>query len=470
MVTATAPAFSEFLLSPAVQSAIAAMGIVTPTPIQSQVIPAMLAGRDIIGQARTGSGKTIAFAAPVVDGCDPRQRGVQALVLTPTRELAIQVGQVMDRLARSRSLRMTLLYGGRSLEPEKRALFNAQIVVGTPGRTLDHLRQGTLSLATLRIFVLDEGDEMLDKGFGPDVERILSAAPAGRQIALLSATVPDWVTRTAARYQKDPVVARVDMEIAAPPEIEHIIYTTELDTKFGALRTMLNRQGPDPIMVFGRTKHGVKKLALKLEQLGYHVAPLQGNMSQNARERVMADFRAGHVRVLVATNVAARGLDIAGVEQVINYEMPDSAELFTHRVGRTGRMGRSGEAVTFVTPDEAPKWRQIQRELGRSFTVKPWPRDAELGASPEPRPAAPEPAQRQPAPRPRTFQPAQRRQAPAGPRRSDAATIPYRVPGAGPALPSSWGMRSESPRPGRWSNDRGDRRPDGRSAAPPQQD
>ncbi|MEK7216256.1 MAG: DEAD/DEAH box helicase, partial [Chloroflexota bacterium] len=428
--------------------------------------------------ARTGSGKTLAFAAPVVDRVDPRLREVQALVLVPTRELALQVGQVMERLARSRSLRMTLLYGGRSLEPEKRALFSAQIVVGTPGRTLDHLRQGTLSLAGLKMFILDEGDEMLDKGFGPDVERILSGAPAGRQIALLSATVPDWVTRTAARYQKDPVLARVDMEISAPPEIEHIIYTTDLDSKFDALRTLLNQQGPDPIMVFGRTKHGVKKLARKLEELGYPVAPLQGNMSQNARERVMADFRAGHVRVLVATNVAARGLDIAGVEQVINYEMPDSAELFTHRVGRTGRMGRSGEAVTFVTPDEAPKWRQIQRELGRSFTVKPWPRNADLGPSPEPRPVVAEPARPQQAPRPRAPQPAPRRQAPMAPRQSDRASIPYRVPGAGSALPASWGLRAESPRPGRWANSRDDRRfgagedrrPDGRPSAPPQRD
>ncbi|MSQ28478.1 MAG: DEAD/DEAH box helicase [Dehalococcoidia bacterium] len=469
MVTIAAPSFSDFKLSPGVQSAIAEMGIVSPTPIQSQVIPAMLAGRDVIGQARTGSGKTLAFAAPVVDRVDPRQREVQALVLVPTRELALQVGEVLDRLARSRSLRMTLLYGGRSLEPEKRALFSAQIVVGTPGRTLDHLRQGTLSLAGLKMFILDEGDEMLDKGFGPDVERILSGAPAGRQIALLSATVPDWVTRTAARYQKDPVLARVDMEIAAPPEIEHIIYTTDLDSKFDALRTLLNQQGPDPIMVFGRTKHGVKKLARKLEELGYHVAPLQGNMSQNARERVMTDFRAGHVRVLVATNVAARGLDIAGVEQVINYEMPDSAELFTHRVGRTGRMGRSGEAVTFVTPDEAPKWRQIQRELGRTFTVKPWPRNADLGQSPEPRPIAAEPARHQPAPR---------RQPTMAPRQSDRASIPYRVPGAGSALPASWGLRAESPRHGRWANSRDDRRfgagddrrPDGRPAAPPQRD
>lgn len=388
-------------------TAIGKMGISTPTPIQSCVIPAMLQARDVVGQARTGSGKTLAYAIPLVTRCDPALRTVQALVLVPTRELAIQIGQVMAQLAEAHRLHVTLLYGGRSLEPEQRALASgAQIVVATPGRTLDHLQRRTLSLKGLRLFVLDEGDEMLDRGFGPDVERILSHAPSQRQTALFSATMPEWVTRAAARYLRNPLVLKIDAETYAPPEVEHIVYEIESAHRFGALRTLLDQQGPDPIIVFGRTKHGVKKLALQLKGLGYAVDALQGNLSQNARERVMSDFRSGKVRVLLATNVAARGLDIIGVEQVINYELPESGELFTHRVGRTGRMGRSGEAVTFITPEDTQKWRQIERTLGTRLVREPWkgsiddePRKTPQGqATPPPVVTVQHPASRTPAP------------------------------------------------------------------------
>ena len=351
------------------------MGISVPTPIQAQAIPVMLAGEDVVGQARTGSGKTLAFSLPIVERLDPAVRGVQALILVPTRELAIQVGSVVEKLARARRLKLTLLYGGRSLIPEARALAGgAQIVVGTPGRTLDHLRQGNLRLQDLRIFVLDEGDEMLDRGFAPDVERILARTPDTRQTALFSATVPPWVMQTAARHLHDPVLVRVD-PAEAPPEIEHIVYDVDPSTRSLALRTLLDRRGDGPIIVFGRTKHGVKKLARQLETEGFPVVALHGNLSQNARERAMADLRSGSLPILVATNVAARGIDIADVGQVINYEVPESAELFTHRVGRTGRMGKSGEAITFVTPEEALKWRQIERALGKSLPRQPWSMD-----------------------------------------------------------------------------------------------
>ena len=350
------------------------MGISVPTPIQAQTIPILLSGRDVVGQARTGSGKTLAFAIPIVERCAPKIRGVQALVLVPTRELAIQVGEVVGRLCRARRLRMTLLYGGRSLAPERHALaYGAQIVVGTPGRTLDHLRRGNLLLGQLRILVLDEGDEMLDRGFAPDVESILSQTPAQRQTALFSATVPEWVMHTAAHHLRNPVTVRVDRETETPPEIKHIIYEVDPAAKFSALRTLLDHRGDGPILVFGRTKHGVKRLARQLGDLGYPVEALQGNLSQNARERVMADFRSGGVPILLATNVAARGLDVEGIQQVINYELPESALLFTHRVGRTGRMGRLGESVTFITPAEGPKWRQIEKALGRRLPCKAWP-------------------------------------------------------------------------------------------------
>src|SRR4051794_24220948 len=288
-VTADKPeGFAALKLRPETRAALDAMGISVPTPIQAQAIPVLLDGRDVIGQARTGSGKTLAFSLPIVERADPALRAVQALVLVPTRELAIQVGEVLGRLATARGLRLTLLYGGRSLLPERQALLRgAQVVVGTPGRTLDHLRQGNLSLKQVRIFVLDEGDEMLDRGFAPDVERIIAHTPTTRQTALFSATLPSWVAGTASKHLRSPVTVAVDAGETSPPEIEHIVYDVEPSAKIGALMTLLDRRNDQPVIVFGRTKHGVKKLAERLVELGYPTAALQGNLSQNARERVM---------------------------------------------------------------------------------------------------------------------------------------------------------------------------------------
>jgi ATP-dependent RNA helicase DeaD len=350
------------------------MGITVPTPIQAQAIPAMLQGRDVVGQARTGSGKTLAFALPIVDRCDAGVSRIQALVLVPTRELAIQVAGVLSELSVARRLRVALLYGGRSLLPERDTLQKGvHVVVGTPGRTLDHLQQGDLKLDHVRIVVLDEGDEMLDRGFAPDVERILARTPATRQTALFSATMPEWVATTAARHLRDPIHVVGDPTLTAPPEIQHVVYEVEPGDKLTALTTLLDQRPDGAILVFGRTKHGVKKLAHQLAQKGYPVGALQGNLSQNARERVLAAFRSGELPILFATNVAARGLDIAGIGQVINYELPESAELFTHRVGRTGRMGREGEAITLVTPEDGPKLRQIERLLGRRLPRASFP-------------------------------------------------------------------------------------------------
>jgi ATP-dependent RNA helicase DeaD len=369
----TLASFAELQLQPALFSAVTRMGIVEPTPIQASAIPPLLEGRDVVGQARTGSGKTLAFALPMVERIDSASRGVQALVLVPTRELAIQVGAVIAKLTPARGLKMTLLYGGRSLVPEAQALRNGvHIIVGTPGRTLDHLRQRSLSLGSVRMLVLDEADEMLDKGFAPDVERIIGHTPAERQTALFSATMPPWVANTAAKHLRNPVSAKVDRDQDQPPEIEHIVYEMSPEVKVDALRSFIEARGDGPIIVFGRTKHGVKKLAKRLVDMGYPATALQGNMSQNARERAMASFRSGELPILLATNVAARGIDVSGVDRVINFELPESAELFTHRSGRTGRMGRRGEAITFITHEDFDKWRQIERNLGRRLERRAW--------------------------------------------------------------------------------------------------
>ena len=369
----TAPGFPDMALRDTTRAALVRMNISEPTPIQEKSIPLLLAGRDVVGQARTGSGKTLAFAIPLAEQCDASVRQVQALVLVPARELAIQVAGVTAALASPQRLRCTLLYGGRSLHSEYKALkAGAHIIIGTPGRTLDHLRQGTLDLRSVRFLVLDEADEMLDRGFAHDVEAILSQTPSSRQTALFSATIPGWVAQTAKKHLRNPSMVQVDADLQALPTVKHLVYTIQKDEKIGALRTLLDEREDAPVIVFGKTKRGVKKLAAQLYALGYPVGALQGNLSQNARERVMADFRSGAAPILVATNVAARGLDIEGIGQVINYDLPDTELLFTHRVGRTGRMGRSGEAVTFITPDEEQKWREIDRGLGVRLSRKPW--------------------------------------------------------------------------------------------------
>jgi len=370
---AGAEVFPGMALSAITKAAIARMNIFEPTPIQDKSISQLIDGRDLIGQARTGSGKTLAFAVPMVEQCDPSLPKIQALVLVPTRELAIQVAGVTEALASPHRLRVTLLYGGRSLVPERSALRRgAHIIIGTPGRTLDHLRQGDLKLETVQFLVLDEADEMLDRGFTHDVEAILEHTPPSRQTALFSATMPQWVAKTATKHLRNPVTVEVDAGLQELPTVEHLVYSIQKSDKLGALQTLLDQRNDAPVIVFGKTKHGVKKLADQLEKLGYPVGALQGNLSQNAREQVMRGFRSGAAPILIATNVAARGLDVEGIGQVINYDLPDSEQLFTHRVGRTGRMGRAGEAVTFISPDEERKWREIERGLGHRFTRKPW--------------------------------------------------------------------------------------------------
>ncbi len=395
------------------------MNITAPTPIQERSLPLLFAGRDLIGQARTGSGKTLAFALPMVEKVDPAIRATQAVVLVPTRELAQQVGDVVEALGRGRGVRTALVFGGRAMGPQISALrAGAQIVVGAPGRVLDLLGQGAMKTDRVSYFVLDEADEMLDRGFAPDVERILKFMPASRQTVLLSATVPEWVSQTADKYLRDPEMVHVDTRPEDVPKIEHVIYDVPEGQKLPVLRTLLDGREDESVLVFGRTKHGVKKLAKQLVGLGYPAAALQGNLSQNARDAVMADFRARRVPILLATNVAARGLDVEHIGLVINYELPETTELLTHRVGRTGRMGREGDAVTLLAPSDESKWRQLSRGLKLRIPRKPWTgplpeipaainaiplyeRAEKPSRRPEPRPATAAPrTQDRPAPSP----------------------------------------------------------------------
>ncbi len=358
--------FHSFQLRASSREALSRMEIHTPTAIQERSIPLLLAGRDVIGQAQTGSGKTLAFGLPLMERCDEQQRQVQALVLTPTRELARQVSQVLTALAKGARIKVALIYGGRPFGPQERALADgAQVVVGTPGRVLDHLRRRTLRIERLRMLVLDEADEMLDQGFAPDVERILAMTPRSRQTALFSATIPPWVEKIAAKHLSDPEVLAAEEGDGSDPEIDHFVVEAYGEDKFQVLLRLLDEPMDGATLVFGRTKRGVRNLGRRLQTQGYQVEVLQGNLDQKARDRALERFRSGLVPILVATNVAARGLDILNIGQVINYDLPETHELFTHRAGRTGRMGRSGRAITLVSATDLSKWQAIERGLGR---------------------------------------------------------------------------------------------------------
>jgi ATP-dependent RNA helicase DeaD len=358
--------FSDMNLGHGLVEALRRMDVVEPTPIQEAAILPMIEGRDIVGQARTGSGKTLAFSIPLLSLCDPALKSPQALILVPTRELAGQVGRVVDKVGPTRGLRAAQIYGGRDMGIQV-ALLNTgpQIIIGTPGRVLDHLYRGSLSLRDLRVLVLDEADQMLDQGFAEDVDRILDCAPGKVQMALFSATVPDWVHEVISHRLEDPVHVEVDQAQLGPNEcIDHTVIEVPANRRLEALRALLEERGNGNVLIFARTKIGVERLGRQVGSMGFNVAALQGNLSQPQRERILRGFRRGNPPVLVATNVAARGLDILAIEQVINFEIPESAELLTHRLGRTGRMGRHGSAITLLTPADIRKWKAIEKQIG----------------------------------------------------------------------------------------------------------
>jgi ATP-dependent RNA helicase DeaD len=349
--------FADLGISPPLLDALERNRIQAPVPVQAEAIPPLRRGQDVVIEAPTGSGKTLAFLLPLVERLltvpGPGPRG---LVVTPTRELAIQVDRVFTSL--KTGLRGALLYGGVGYATQELALrAGVDLVIGTPGRILDMVSRRRLSLSRVQFLVLDEGDEMLDAGFAPDVERILDLTYEP-QVVLASATMPRWVTRVIERHLDEPV--RVRVQGTGEPALEHGLIRLRRDEKVRSLSRLLRHQRGS-VIVFGRTKHGVRKLNRALQGLGHASAELQGNLSQGVRDRTMDAFRAMRTPVLVATNVAARGLDISHVDLVVNYDLPDSAEWLTHRVGRTARMGNKGRAVTFISPEDVPAWRDLRR-------------------------------------------------------------------------------------------------------------
>lgn len=357
------PAFAEFNISQPILKAIADMGFEEPTPIQSLAIPRILSGRDVTGQAQTGTGKTAAFGIPAIERIDIDDRRTQVLVLSPTRELAIQTAEELSRLAKYiRGITIVPVYGGQPIDRQFRALkIGVHIVVGTPGRLIDHLDRGTLSLDAVGLVVLDEADQMLDMGFRDDIEAILGETPRTRQTVLFSATMPKPILEITGRFQKDPEFVRVEHRELTVPQVEQLYLEVRNRDKLEVLCRLIDIYDPELTLVFCNTKRGVDELAPHLINRGYQAEGLHGDLKQVQRDRVMGKFRSGAIEVLVATDVAARGIDVDDVDLVINYDVPQDVEYYIHRIGRTARAGRSGRAITFTDPKEIYKLRSIQK-------------------------------------------------------------------------------------------------------------
>lgn len=353
--------FGGLEISRRVSQALTDMGFEEPTPIQQKTVPLLLEGRDVIGQAQTGTGKTAAFGIPIVEMVNTRYGGVQALIVTPTRELAIQVAEEISRIGKYRRVRTLPIYGGQSIDRQIRGLRQGvQVVIGTPGRLLDHLSRKTMNLENVKVVVLDEADEMLDMGFIEDIESILQATPPVRQTLLFSATMPEEIKRLSKKYLQNPEFITVSKNNLTVPQIEQVYYETREPNKLDSLCRILDSISVSLSIIFCRTKRGVDELVAGLQARGYPAAALHGDLSQYQRNHVMRQFRTGQLDYLVATDVAARGLDIENVSHVINYDIPQDPEFYVHRIGRTGRAGKSGVAITLVSPRDYKQIRLIE--------------------------------------------------------------------------------------------------------------
>lgn len=354
--------FADLQIHPAVLQAVSDVGYETPSAIQAATIPALLAGSDVVGLAQTGTGKTAAFAIPILSKIDPASRTTQALVLAPTRELALQVAEAFSRYGAHLKVNVLPIYGGSSYVPQLAGLKRgAQIVVGTPGRVIDHLEKGSLDLSHLDYLVLDEADEMLQMGFAEDVERILADTPEYKQVALFSATMPPGIKKITTKYLHDPVEVTVKSKTQTAENITQRYFQVSYPRKMDALTRLLEVEQGDGMIVFVRTKQATEEVAEKLRARGFAAAAINGDIPQAVRERTISQLKDGSIDILVATDVAARGLDVERISHVVNFDIPHDPESYVHRIGRTGRAGRSGTALLFVTPRERHLLSSIER-------------------------------------------------------------------------------------------------------------
>ncbi|MDH4333826.1 MAG: DEAD/DEAH box helicase [Chloroflexota bacterium] len=358
--------FGEIELPVTIARAIEKMGFLTPTEVQARAIGPLREGKDLIGQAQTGTGKTAAFGIPIIEKIDPSARYVQALVLTPTRELCVQVTEEINRLGEFRNVTAVAIYGGSSMDRQITALHHgAQIVVGTPGRVLDLIRRGELHLGSVQTVILDEADRMLDMGFIVDVETILARCPRQRQTALFSATMPYAILRICDRFMDkgaEHIIVRPEMRTVET--VRQLVYFVAEQDKVATLMELTETFGFDRLLVFRHTQIGVDRLTATLSRKGRNVAALHGGLSQRERDRTLADFKSGKIQYLIATNVASRGLDIADLPFVLNYDIPEDAETYVHRIGRTARAGRTGTAISLIGEWDIAAWEQIRTQVG----------------------------------------------------------------------------------------------------------
>lgn len=345
--------FKELGLDHDLLKAIAQSGFEEATPIQAETIPLVLAGKDVIGQAQTGTGKTAAFGLPILQNIDKADRSIQALVISPTRELAIQTQEELYRLGQDKKIKVQAVYGGADIRRQIRQLSeHPQIVVGTPGRILDHIGRHTLKLQNIKVLVLDEADEMLDMGFIDDIEKIVEQMPTARQTLLFSATIPASIMRLTNKFMHEPVTVKIKAKELTADTVEQYYVRAKDYEKFDVMTRLFDVQDPDLALIFGRTKRRVDELTRGLKARGYRAEGIHGDLTQQKRMSVLRQFKSGQLDFLVATDVAARGLDISGVTHVYNYDIPQDPDSYVHRIGRTGRAGHKGVSVTFVTPNE----------------------------------------------------------------------------------------------------------------------